>query len=55
MGLEKVCDRVDSGVLWQVQRMYSIDGKLLRGNSFLFLSKAGVRINSKMREFNFKI
>ena len=31
MDLEKSCERVNREVLWQVLRMYDVDGKLLNG------------------------
>ena len=45
MDLEKAHDRVNKEALWQVLRMYDVDGKLLnRTKSLYFNSLAFVRV-----------
>ena len=49
---EKVYDRVNKEALWQVLRMYDLEGKLLSGinsmyvNSSVVSEKKGVKVNS---------
>ena len=45
MNLEKVYDRVDREVLWQVLRMYDVGGKLVNGIKGMYVnSLACVRV-----------
>ena len=37
MDLEKAYDRVNRGRMWQVLRMYDVDGKFLSGVKSMFL------------------
>ena len=48
LDLEKAYDRVDSDAMWNVLRLYGIDGRLLRGVKSLHVgSKACVRVGRK--------
>ena len=38
MGLEKAYDKVNMNVIWQVLRMYDVDGKLLNGIKIMYVN-----------------
>ena len=57
MNLEQAYDKVNRKVLWQVLRMYDVDGKLLNGIKSMYANslacvrvKGGFRIKSGMRQ-----
>ena len=47
MDLEKAYDKVNREALWQVWRMYGVDGKLLNGIKRCMLSLACVRVKRR--------
>ena len=57
MDLEKVYDRINREVLWQVLRMYDVGGKLLNGIKSMYAkSLACVRVKWDERErFRYKL
>ena len=52
MDLEKAYDRVDRDAMWNVLRLYGVDGKLLSAVKSLYVgSKACVRVGNEMSEW----
>ena len=50
MNLEKAYDRINKESLWQVLRMYYVDGKLLNGIKSMYVnSLACVRVKARIR------
>ena len=51
MDLEKACDKVNREALWQVLRMYDVDGILLSGIKSMYVdSLAGLRVKGNENE-----
>ena len=56
LDLEKAYDRVDRDAMWNVLRLYGIDGRLLRGVRSLYVgSKACVRVGNEGEWFPVRV